>query len=78
MKYWETEFAGVLEQLESQFYSQALQTFSDEDFLDAGFSSASLPTQIIQYVTESSYNYLISKYHFSRSISQDEASHLTT
>lgn len=33
------QFAAVLEQLESQFYTQALQKFSDEDFSNAGFSS---------------------------------------
>jgi hypothetical protein len=40
------EFADVLEQLESQFYSQALTTFQSQDFLDAGFTSSQTPIQL--------------------------------
>jgi len=36
------KFADVLEQLESQFYSQALAKFQESDFTAAGFSSAQL------------------------------------
>jgi len=39
------QFADVLEQLESQFYSQALQKFQATDFTDAGFSSAQIPME---------------------------------
>ncbi|KAF5390407.1 hypothetical protein D9757_005275 [Collybiopsis confluens] len=39
------QFADVLEQLESQFYSAGLQKFSDSDFTAAGFSSSILATQ---------------------------------
>jgi hypothetical protein len=39
------QFADVLEQLESTFYSQALQKFKDSDFLAAGFTSAQIPIQ---------------------------------
>jgi hypothetical protein len=40
------QFADVLEQLESGFYSQALSTFQSSDFTDAGFTSAQIPVQI--------------------------------
>ena len=39
------EFANVLEQLETEFYSQALQKFQTSDFTAAGFSDASVPVQ---------------------------------
>jgi len=39
------QFANILEQLESTFYSQALQKFSDSDFTTAGFSSSALASQ---------------------------------
>jgi len=39
------QFANVLEQLESQFYSQALQKFQASDFTSAGFSSAQIPME---------------------------------
>ena len=39
------EFAGVLEDLESQFYSQALSKFQASDFTAAGFSDPNLPIQ---------------------------------
>ncbi|KAI0079723.1 hypothetical protein K474DRAFT_559276 [Panus rudis PR-1116 ss-1] len=34
------QFAHVLEQLETQFYSQALQKFQESDFVSAGFAEA--------------------------------------
>ena len=39
------EFADVLEQLESTFYSQALSKFQDTDFTGAGFADAQVPIQ---------------------------------
>lgn len=39
------EFAGVLEDLETQFYSQALSKFQASDFTAAGFSDPNLPIQ---------------------------------
>ncbi|KAL5508543.1 hypothetical protein ACEPAH_6162 [Sanghuangporus vaninii] len=39
------KFANVLEQLETEFYSQALQKFQTSDFTAAGFSDASVPIQ---------------------------------
>lgn len=39
------QFANVLEQLETQFYTQALQTFQETDFISAGFSSAQVAIQ---------------------------------
>jgi len=40
------QFAGVLEQLETAFYSQALQKFQPSDFTAAGFTSAQIPSQL--------------------------------
>ncbi|OBZ71829.1 hypothetical protein A0H81_08226 [Grifola frondosa] len=40
-----SEFAEVLEQFESQFYSQALSTFQDSDFISAGFVDAQVPIE---------------------------------
>lgn len=37
-----TEFADVLEQLESSFYSEALSKFQESDFTAAGFPNAQL------------------------------------
>lgn len=39
------EFAGVLEQLETEFYSQALAKFQASDFTAAGFSDVEVPIQ---------------------------------
>ncbi|KAG0698856.1 ferritin-like domain-containing protein [Suillus ampliporus] len=44
------QFANVLEQLESTFYSQALQKFNQSDFIAAGFASAQIPLQQIQAI----------------------------
>jgi hypothetical protein len=38
-------YADVLEQLETTFYTQALQKFKDSDFQAAGFQSAQVPIQ---------------------------------
>jgi len=40
------QFADVLEQLESQFYSQALSKFQASDFQNAGFTSSQVPIQL--------------------------------
>ncbi|KAF8607786.1 hypothetical protein BDV93DRAFT_435554 [Ceratobasidium sp. AG-I] len=39
------KFANVLEQLETEFYKQALAKFQESDFTAAGFVSASVPVQ---------------------------------
>ncbi|KAI0698882.1 ferritin-like domain-containing protein [Cytidiella melzeri] len=39
------QFANVLEQLETQFYTQALQKFVAEDFITAGFADPTIPIQ---------------------------------
>jgi len=39
------QFANVLEQLETGFYSQALLQFKDSDFTAAGFSSSQIPLE---------------------------------
>ncbi|KAH8989416.1 ferritin-like domain-containing protein [Lactarius hatsudake] len=39
------QFAHVLEQLETQFYQQALAKFQPSDFTAAGFTSADIPAQ---------------------------------
>lgn len=39
------QFADVLEQLESQFYQEALSKFVEQDFVAAGFSSAAIATE---------------------------------
>jgi hypothetical protein len=41
------QFANVLEQLETEFYAQALQKFQDSDFQAAGFSSSLIATQTL-------------------------------
>ncbi|KIM42880.1 hypothetical protein M413DRAFT_10301 [Hebeloma cylindrosporum] len=43
------KFADVLEQLESEFYKQALGKFKDNDFTTAGFSSSQVPIE--QFLT---------------------------
>lgn len=44
------EFAHVLEQLETEFYKQALAKFEDNDFIAAGFGVPDVPKQIFAYV----------------------------
>ncbi|KAH7930056.1 hypothetical protein BV22DRAFT_86438 [Leucogyrophana mollusca] len=44
------KFANVLEQLEAQFYTQALQIFNASDFEAAGFVSSQLPLQEFQRI----------------------------
>ncbi|KAI5122190.1 hypothetical protein M0805_007087 [Coniferiporia weirii] len=44
------QFANVLEQLETEFYTQALQKFQVSDFTSAGFSDASVPIQQFQSI----------------------------
>lgn len=44
------EFADVLEQLESAFYSQALAKFQESDFTSAGFASTQIPVQQFQNI----------------------------
>lgn len=39
------KFANVLEQLETQFYTEALSKFQTSDFTSAGFADASVPIQ---------------------------------
>ncbi|KZS98056.1 hypothetical protein SISNIDRAFT_449685 [Sistotremastrum niveocremeum HHB9708] len=43
-------FASVLENLETQFYTQALQKFQESDFINAGFSSAAVAIEQIQSI----------------------------
>jgi hypothetical protein len=45
------QFAHVLEQLESKFYSTALQTFQASDFSAAGFTSPSLVVQQLNSIS---------------------------
>jgi len=42
------KFANVIGQLKIEFYKQVLAKFHDQDFTNAGFSSADVPKQIIQ------------------------------
>ncbi|KAH7916116.1 ferritin-like domain-containing protein [Hygrophoropsis aurantiaca] len=44
------QFANVLEQLESQFYTQALERFNASDFEAAGFASSQVPLQQFQQI----------------------------
>jgi hypothetical protein len=44
------QFAQVLNQLESSFYSQAISQFQDSDFTAAGFSSSQMVTQILTQI----------------------------
>jgi hypothetical protein len=39
------KFADVLEQLETQFYQQAIAKFQDQDFINAGFGDVQIPVQ---------------------------------
>jgi uncharacterized membrane protein YgcG len=41
------QFANVLEQLETEFYSQGIAKFHDSDFAAAGFSSSMIATQTL-------------------------------
>jgi hypothetical protein len=40
-----SEFANVLEQLETSFYGQALSKFQESDFTAAGYTSAQVPIE---------------------------------
>ncbi|KAG8863722.1 hypothetical protein FRB96_007559 [Tulasnella sp. 330] len=42
------QFAGVLELLETDFYTQALAKFKSSDFTDAGFANVDVPIEIFQ------------------------------
>lgn len=44
------EFAGVLEQLEDSFYSQALAKFQDSDFTAAGFGNTAIPKELFSTI----------------------------
>lgn len=44
------QFANVLEQLETSFYSQALSKFQESDFTTAGFSDPQVPIQQFQSI----------------------------
>jgi hypothetical protein len=41
------KFAHVLEQLETEFYRQAIDKFRDEDFIAAGYTAPQVPKQIL-------------------------------
>jgi len=43
-------FANVLEQLETEFYSQGIAKFSDSDFTNAGFSSSLIASQALSAI----------------------------
>ena len=53
--YWSSfsEFAHVLEQLETSFYSQALSKFQASDFTNAGFVTASIAVEQFTQVSTS-------------------------
>jgi len=46
------KFADVLEQLETQFYQQAIAKFQDTDFVNAGFTSTQLPVEQFQQILD--------------------------
>jgi len=56
------EFAEVLNQLESQFYVQALEKFQDSDFSAAGFSVVDVPKEVFKYAHPSSLTALHSSH----------------
>ena len=45
-----SEFAHVLELLETEFYMAAIQKYQAQDFLDAGYVNADVIAQQVQYV----------------------------
>jgi hypothetical protein len=47
-----SEFASVLEQLETKFYEQALSTFKASDFTNAGFRSADIAVEEITIIQQ--------------------------
>jgi hypothetical protein len=46
------KFADVLEQLETQFYEQAIAKFQDADFINAGFTSTQIPVEQFQQILD--------------------------
>lgn len=44
------KFAGVLEQLETEFYKQALAKFQDSDFTAAGFGNTAIPKELFSTI----------------------------
>jgi hypothetical protein len=46
------KFADVLEQLETQFYQQAIDKFQDSDFIDAGFPDTQIPVEQFLQILE--------------------------
>jgi len=46
------KFADVLEQLETQFYQQAIAKFQDADFINAGFTSTQIPVEQFQQILD--------------------------
>ncbi|EIW82455.1 hypothetical protein CONPUDRAFT_153326 [Coniophora puteana RWD-64-598 SS2] len=51
-------FASVLEQMESDFYSQALKSFTASDFAVAGFASGDIPVTEIQQLASDENSHL--------------------
>lgn len=69
-----SEFANVLEQLETEFYKQALAKFKESDFTGAGFVSASVPVEQFTKIAENEATHTSTLASVLRSLGQEPVS----
>ncbi|KAB5595382.1 Cytochrome b2 (L-lactate ferricytochrome C oxidoreductase) [Ceratobasidium theobromae] len=68
------KFANVLEQLETEFYKQALAKFKESDFTGAGFVSASVPVEQFTKIAENEATHTSTLASVLRSLGQEPVS----